>query len=223
MQYRSRCAWSLVVLLTFPAVLAAQTASRPASKPLPWNAYCHPRYRFCFRYPAGWTMLGEVFAGQGVVVAPPQKQDRELWDEVTVALAIRPPEGGADPVTIEEAIALASASVRKSGQGFETLQRQQRTVDDKPAELMKWHYVEEANGRDWIEELVFIEGPQAEIYSVALTCAPAALARLEPLFLRIVESWKLPDNPPAPSGADTGPAPGKPKSASPKAATPPKS
>ena len=42
-------------------------------------------------------------------------------------------------------------------------------------------------------ELVFIEGPASEIYSVALKSSPASLAAIEPLFSRIVDSWRLSD------------------------------
>ena len=65
--------------------------------------------------------------------------------------------------------------MREAGQNFQTLQRQQRTVDAKPAEMLKAQYREKATGRDWIEELVFIEGPDNEIYSVALKCAAAIM------------------------------------------------
>jgi hypothetical protein len=140
-------------------------------------------------------MLGDIFGGNGVVVAPPQKQAQELWDEVTVARVILPPQAGEEPVTIGEAIGRAVSGVRKSGQSFETQERRQLTVDGKPAESVKLHYTEQGSGREWIEELVFIEGPDSAIYSVALKSAPASLARMEPLFQRMVQSWKLPEAP----------------------------
>jgi hypothetical protein len=111
------------------------------------------------------------------------------------------------------------AGVRESGQDFETLQRQQRTVDAKPAQLVKVHYADKTSGREWIEELVFLEGQDGEIYSVALKCAPATLARIEPLFLRVVSSFALPEAEAAPGAAnEEAPA----KKASPKVPTPPK-
>ena len=169
-------------------------------------------------------MLGEIFAGNGVVVAPPQKQDRTLWDEVTIALVIPSPKGDEDPVTIDQAIVQAVSSVREGGQGVETLQRQQRTVDDKPAQLVKLHYVEKPSGHEWIEELVFVEGPDAEIYSVALKCAPTSLIRMEPIFSRIVESWSLQELEPALSAPDEESPPTIPSAApvSPPKSVPPK-
>ena len=226
MQLRSLRWLALIALLGFGPSLASQTAGKPVSKASPLNSYCHPVLSFCFKYPVGWTMLGEVFDGAGVVVAPPQKQERELWDSVTLALVVPPPQGNAEPVTIGEAIGQAIAGVRRSGQSFETEQRQQRTVNGKPAEMVKLHYVDKSAGSDWAEELVFIEGPESEIYSVALKSATASLPRIEPQFARIVESWYLPSAAiPSETGDDsakphaTGPA----KPASAKPSSPPKS
>ena len=146
-------------------------------------------------------MLGEIFDGNGVVVAPAQSQAREDWDEVTVALVMPAPKGDEAPVSIDQAIASAVSRVRESGQDLETEQRQQRRVDDKPAELVKVRYTDKNSGRQWIEELVFIEGPDSEIYFVGLKCTPASAARMEPQFSRIVESWTLPEATPVPPDA----------------------
>lgn len=181
-----------LALVTIATALSAQTPP-PAGKAPTIRTYCHPADDFCFNYPAGWLVLGEVFEANGIVVAPPQKQEREAWDVVTVARMIPPPQNKDDAVTIGEAIAQAESGVRGSGQNFETLERLQRMVNGKPAEVVKLRYSENSTGRDWIEELVFIEGPASEIYSVALKSSPASLAAIEPLFSRIVDSWRLSD------------------------------
>ncbi len=195
--------------------VGAQTAHKPAAKTVPWKSYCHAEGGFCFKYPAAWTMLGEIFGGAGVVVAPPQQQARELWDEVTVAQVIPPPQGSEQPMTIGAAIAQAVSGVSKTGQPFETQERKQLTVGGNPAELVKLQYKEQDNGREWIEELAFIEGPDSAIYSVALKTAPATLSSMEPLFRRIMASWKLPEaGPPPPATGKASPA-GKAKPAAP--------
>jgi hypothetical protein len=201
--------------LVLGSAVMAQPAAKPAPQSLPWKHYCHGEDGFCFKFPAAWILLGDVFAGNGVVVAPPQKQERALWDEVTIALVIPSPEGDEDPVTIDQAIAQAVSSVREGGQSVETLERQQRTVDDKPAQMVKLRYKEMPGGREWIEELVFVEGPETEIYSVALKCAPSSLVRMEPVFSRIVDSWTLPEVEPAPGATDEDAPPAKMPAASP--------
>jgi hypothetical protein len=217
MQVRSRLWFLLVVSLGLSTIAVSQTAPKPAPKPLPTNKYCQPDGGFCFRYPASWSVLGEVFEGKGVVVAPAQKQEREHWDEVTVALVVPPAQSAGDAVTIDQLIEQAVTGVRESGQSFETLERQRRRVDGKPAQMLKLHYVDKADQREWIEELVFVEGPDSEIYSLALKCAPTSTSKIEPAFSHIVDSWTLPV-PEPPAEAPAAPSNG----ASPKASAPPK-
>jgi hypothetical protein len=227
MQVLCRKMLLLALPLVFSTMATAQSAAKTKPKPLTLTKYCHADGGFCIKYPASWSVLGEVFDGNGVVVAPPQKQEREYWDEVTAALVIPSPQGTGDAVTIDQAIEQAVSRVRESGQDFETLERQRRRVDGKPAQLVKLHYVDKSGGRDWIEELVFIEGPDEEIYSVALKSAPSSLIRLEPMFSRIVDSWNLPEvEPPADTSAAPTKAPAVPdspaSSAPPNASAPPK-
>jgi len=146
-------------------------------------------------------MLGEIFSGNGVVVAPPQGQERALWDAITVALVVPPPEGDEEPSGLNGVIEQATSGLRESGQNFETLQRQQRTIDQKPAQMMKVRYREKASDHEWVEEMIFIEGPENEIYSVALKCSPQNLARLEPALTGVLASWSLPE--PTPSAGHT--------------------
>jgi hypothetical protein len=161
-------------------------------------------------------MLGEVYGGDGVVVAPPQKLDKALWDEITVALITPLPEGDEEPPSLDVMIEQASHNMREGGQAFETLQRQQRTVDHKPAQMLKVRYHEKATERDWVEEMVFIQGADGEIYSVALKCSPENLAHLESLFAGVLESWVLPE-PELPAGAEED----APKQAPPPSKAPP--
>jgi hypothetical protein len=222
MRLSLRVAILLVLALSLTAVAAGQkpsTAPAPLHKPVPRKRYCQPDGGFCFKYPSSWTMLGEVYDGNGVVVAPAQKLDKALWDEITVALIVPPSEGDEEPVSLDVIIEQASKTVREGGQAFETLQRQQRTVDHKPAQMLKVRYREKATDRDWVEEMVFIQGPDREIYSVALKCSPENLARLDPVFAGVLESWVLPE-PGPPAGAEEEDTP---KQATPPSKAPPPS
>jgi hypothetical protein len=188
--FRLLFAFAAVYLLS--TGVSAQTAPQ-AHKAVTWKQYCHASDGFCFKYPGTWMMLGEVFDGKGVVVAPSQKEERALWDVVTLAIVAPPPQGDEEGLDLNGVVEQAATGMREAGQNFVTLQRQQRTVDHKPAQLLKAQYREKSSGRDWIEELVFIDGPDNEIYSVALKCAPQSLERLEPVFKGILASWTLPE------------------------------
>ncbi len=188
----------LVLASVVPNALAQSSA--PAHKPaVSPKSYCHPSAGFCFRYPGTWTELGEVFNGNGVVIAPQQKGDRALWDAITVALVATPDENGDGP-SLDKVIDQTAIDMRGAGQDFQTLQRKELTVDHNPAQMLKARYRENATGREWIEELFFIQGQENEIYSVSLKCAPQNLARLEPALKELLASWTVPA-PSAPSEA----------------------
>lgn len=197
---------ALLAALIVGATAMAGTAQTPNSghQASPWTRYCQPDDGFCFRYPGSWKMLGPIFNGNGVVVAPVQKLEESLWNEITVAMIAPPPSDGQEPLGLNGVIEQAAAGMRDAGQNFQTLQRQQRTVNGKPAELLKAQYREKSSGRDWVEEIVFIEGPDSEIYSVALKSAPENLGRLEPVFAEVLRTWSLPE--PQPPVALDGPA-----------------
>ena len=58
-------------------------------------------------------MLGDVFDGNGVVVAPPQKEDRALWYEITLAMVAPSPEGDEEGPGLNGIIEQAMTAMRK--------------------------------------------------------------------------------------------------------------
>ncbi len=208
MRFVLRAALLALITMQAGAAVFAQ-AAKPAHPATPWKRYCQPDGGFCFKYPASWKMLGEIYDGKGVVVAPVQKEDQSFWDNITVAM-VAPPADSDQALGLNGVIEQAAAGMREAGVNFQTLQRQERTVEAKPAEMLKARYRDKATGRDWIEELVFIEGPDNEIYSVALKVAPQNVTRLEPVQAEILRTWTLPQPEPPPDD-EAAPA----KSASP--------
>jgi hypothetical protein len=203
---------SCCVLLAMMGGVAAQTSSSRASfgQTAAWKHYCQPNGGFCFRYPSSWIVLGEIFAGHGVVIAPQQTGNRELWNAVTVAMVVPPPDNNEEPLGLDGVIKEATSGLREQGQDFETVQRQQRTVDHKPAELLKVRYQDKKTGREWIEEMVFVEGPDNEIYSVALKSSPQDVSKLEASFNQLLASWTLPEPEPPPGATEKTPPQPKP-------------
>ena len=195
-----------LALITLQAGVVFAQAAKPAHPVAPWKRYCQPDGGFCFKYPGTWKMLGEIYDGKGVVVAPVQKEDQSFWDNITVAMVAPPPEGDDEGIGLKGVIEQAAAGMRDAGQNFQTLQRQQRTVDAKPAEMLKAQYRDKETGRDWVEELVFIQGPDNEIYSVALKSAPDHAFRLEGVLNEVLKTWMLPE-PEPPADDEKTPAP----------------
>lgn len=186
----------------------AQSPPRTSPRPAITRKYCLKETGVCFNYPAGWQVLGEAYIN-GVILAPPQKLERALWDEITVALIVLPPGPDEPATSIDQVIETATASLRESGRNPETLERQRRTVGGLPAQMIRVRYHDQDTDRDWVEQLVFIEGPEQEIHSVALKSAPDHAKQMEPAMAGILQSWKLTQaEPPAPEGAAGTPGSG---------------
>jgi len=116
---------------------------------------------------------------------------------------VPPPTGDGEPLGLNGLIEQASSGLRQSGQDFQTLQRQERIIDHKPAQMLKVSYHEKSNAHDWIEEMIFIEGPDNEIYFVVLKCSPQNLARLEPVLDGVLAGWTLPTTEPGSNDAES--------------------
>lgn len=206
-----RKAMLLGALLAWSTLVSAQAA--PAHRRLSKH-YCHPRAGFCFRYPSTWSPLGDIFNGNGIVVAPQQAGDRAQWDTITVALVAAPGDSGQAP-GLNNIVDQTTKAMHDSGQSFQTLQRRELTVDHNPAQMLKAQYRAKASGRDWIEELVFIQDADDDLYSVALKCAPDHLVRLEPALKEVLGSWSIQETqspPEPPAGAAPASPPPTPSS-----------
>lgn len=181
------------MLLTASITLScfAQSSTKPHSSPsTPTKRFCQIGGGFCFSYPASWSELGEAF-GNGVVIAPRQPTDQSLWNVVTAATVAPPPDEGQSGTSIDDVIGKALSNMQATGHNPATLQRQERMTAGLPSQAIKVRYRDNETGRDWVEQLVFIEGPDQEIYSLSLKAQPADVAKLEPAFDSILRSWHL--------------------------------
>ena len=171
-----------------------QTGATEQSKETPGH-YCNPDAGFCFDYPKDWEMMGEVFEGDGVVVAPQQDGERTYWNQVTVAAlpsAEDNPEASDVPADLDETLQHMLDTMKQGTKTFETQQRRSEMVDELPAQFMKVRYLEEGTkGREWVEELTFVQGPDNVIYSIALKSSPETVAQLEPAYRAIVKSFEV--------------------------------
>jgi hypothetical protein len=149
-------------------------------------------------------VLGEAF-GDGVVIAPQQAGERSLWSVVTVVAIREVINPGDRPVSIDEMIDSAMNNMRAAGHIPATLERQSRMVAGLPGQMIRLRYHDDATSRDWVEQLVFAEGPEQEVYSASLKAEPSDFERLQPAFESILRSWKL-LTADAPSARSLGPA-----------------
>jgi hypothetical protein len=155
-----------------------------------WRSECSKAGGFCIQIPATWKALGDVFDGAGFVVAEPDvKKSQDDWNQIT-ASATDMPEAtdGRERPTTDELIDIILGSP-SSGIQAQTLQRSKSMIAGMPAEVLKIRLKAKESSTDAIEYIAMMDDGET-IYSVALGCSPEDAARLEPIFDRVVHSWK---------------------------------
>ncbi len=183
-----------------------------------WKTYCSEEAAYCIAYPPDWDVVGDVFEGTGIVIAPPQPgKDRADWDAITASVSDLPtPESNTakEPPSFDEVISVALSHL--PGKQVQTLQRTSLTVHDRDAELVKVQYLDAGTNKPWVEEIVFIDDQEA-IYSIALRAVPEDVEGLEAAFKKVVASWRpseappaVPPSSPAPKSAPATPPASKP-------------
>lgn len=184
----------------------APSASSPTLSIRNWKTYCSEEGAYCVSYPPTWDIMGDVFEGRGMVVAPTQNgKEKSMWNEITASVTDLPEEvAGKERPSFDEIISIALHDL--PGEHVETLQRTEMELHQRPAELVKVKYVDPETKKPWIEEIVFIDDEEA-IYSVALRAVPEDVPKLEDTFRTIVSTWRPSEAPPAVPAPPSRPAP----------------
>jgi hypothetical protein len=194
--------------LLLAAILQAQPSGQAGAQPQKetaprWTRYCLQLGGFCFEHPAGWTDLGAVYNGAGVVFAEPSKERAQTdWNHITAAaLDLPEPVAGSERPSMNELI--QQVMTPPPGAAMHTVERMQTVVGGYPAQVVTAE-VQEPGKPVATEQVAFIDADEV-LYTVALRCALADYRRLKPVFLKVLKSWS--ELPPPPSQPGPGAAP----------------
>ena len=173
---------------TAPGKPAATAAKKPATR-----KECVEAAGLCVTVPANWQRLGDIFDDLGFVVAEPHPgQDASLWPQINVAAIDVPPEEttatGAPSLDAVVRVLLTPDGTFSSA---ETQQRTRLLLNGAEAQVLKV-LLRDDEGKTSQEQVALIDGgDEGFVYTIALRCAPSDMARLEPVFQRILESWRV--------------------------------
>jgi hypothetical protein len=181
-----------------PAPLRKENAAR-------WTRYCLQTGGFCFDRPAGWTDLGPVYNGAGVVFAEPDKERAQTdWNHITAAAIDLPePAEGSERPSVNDLI--NQVMTPPEGAAMHTVERMETAVGGYPAQVITAE-VQESGKPVATERVAFIDADDV-LYTVALRCAPADCRRLQPVFLKVLKSWREIPLPQSQPGSGSAPNP----------------
>ena len=181
------------------------TAARKAASA--GRSECVLSVGLCVTVPASWQRLGDVFDDLGFVVAEPHPgADSASWPQLTVAAIDVPPQKNGNAPSLDSLVEI----VLTPDGSFTSAESQQRTrllLNGSNAEIVRVRLHNEAGSSDSTEAVALIEGDDGLVYSIALRCAPEDFTRLEPVFQKVIRSWRIkpsaaqPAKPPAAQSA----------------------
>jgi len=194
-----RRAFPVLFCLLLASILQAQSAPRG-------TRYCLQLGGFCFDHPAGWTDLGAVYNGAGVVFAEPNKERAQTdWNHITAAaLDLPDPAEGSERPSMNDLI--NQVMKPPEGAAMHTVERMETVVGGYPAQVITAE-VQEQGKAVATEQVAFIDADDV-LYTVALRCTPADYRRLQPVFLQVLKSWREMPPPPSQPGAAATPKSG---------------
>jgi hypothetical protein len=169
---------------------AAGTAKK---SPAAVRSECIAATGLCVTVPATWNRLGDIFDDLGFVVAEPHAGvDSATWPQLTVAAIDIPPKKDASGVAVAPSLdAVVDIVLMPDGShtSAETLQRTRLLLNGREAEIVRVRLHDEKS--DAVESIALIEGDDGLVYSIALRSSAQDPDRLEPVFQKVIHSWRI--------------------------------
>ena len=178
----------LAVFLLSSAIAFGQAGPSSATKAKDFN-YCNQDFGFCFNYPLDWKLLGEVYDGHGVAVAPQQTGDQSEWAQVTVAALDISAQEGKTPPTVEDLVTSLLGKMASQAENMETVRRSEETLAARPAQVLQVRYDE--NGKRWGETIVAMDGGNDRFYTVVFKAKVGDEAKYQKPVEGILKTFRL--------------------------------
>ena len=179
--------WLAVLLIS--AALAFGQAGPSAPTKAKDSNYCNQDLGFCFNYPLDWKLLGEVYDGHGVAIAPPQAGDEAEWAQVTVAAIEIPTQEGKTPPTVEDLVTSLLGKMASQAENMETVRRSEETLAGRPAQVLQVRYDE--NGNRWGEIIVAMDGGNDTFYTVVFKAKASDEEKYQKPVEGILKTFRL--------------------------------
>lgn len=171
---------------TQSAAHARKKAASPAGR-----SECVVAVGLCVTVPTAWRRLGDIFDDLGFVVAEPHPgADSAAWPQLTIAAIDVPPQKDSSAPSLDSLVEIV-LTPDGSFTSSETLQRTRLILNGSSAETLRVRLHDESKNTETIEAVALIEGDEGLVYSIALRCAPQDFTRLEPVFEKVIHSWRI--------------------------------
>jgi hypothetical protein len=192
---------ALIATMFCVTAVAAAGQTHTATKKTataPGRSECVVSVGLCVTVPATWQRLGNVFDDLGFVVAEPHPgTDAATWPQLNIAAIDVPAQKNGAAVSLDSLVERV-LTPNGAANAPETLQRTRLLLNGANAQILRVKLRDEAQQAEIIEQVALIEGEDGLVYSIALRCTPQEFDRLDPIFQKVVHTWRIkPVTPPS--------------------------
>jgi hypothetical protein len=159
-----------------------------------WRTYHNGEWGYCVSYPSRW-LRGDAFDGAGLFVETGVKKFSKPLGEIDV-IALPDPttadQGSPVPLTLVESLQVHLDGLRRfeRAEQIEVLESRPMQLVGASALFTKDRYHDPQDGSSWVDEIVFAKY-KGRLYRLELTSQTDQLPRFEPVFARVVSTFRF--------------------------------
>ena len=158
-----------------------------------WKRYYNPSFGYCVSYPSRW-LRGEAFDGAGLFVKTGVSRFSRPLGAIDFGVLDSPPPTGARlaPINLVEDLRVHLAGLKKfeRAERMEILEQRELKFLGHAALFTRNRYYDPQDRATWAEEILFINR-NGTLYRLELACRLDQLARFEPVFLQLMNTFQF--------------------------------
>ncbi len=157
-----------------------------------WKQYRNPSLGYCLAYPSRW-LKGDAFDGAGFYIETGLKKYSKPIGEIDIT-ALTPSPDSDHPIRLS-----LVDDLQQHLDGLKTFERAQRMelIEKKEIQLLgdaalltKDRYYDPQDRGTWLDEVIFVRH-EKNLFRLELECRNDQLTRFEPVFNRVVSSFRF--------------------------------
>ena len=176
----------------FSSLLPMATAGGIPKQDRSWKRYYNPSFGYCVSYPSRW-LRGEAFDGAGLFVKTGVSRFSRPLGAIDFGVLESPPaDARLAPINLVDDLRVHLAGLKKfeRAERMEILEQRELKFLGHAALFTRNRYYDPQDRATWAEEILFINR-NGTLYRLELACRLDQLARFEPVFLQLMNTFQF--------------------------------
>ena len=187
--WRKALSWCFAFSSLLPPMVAAGGIPKQDRS---WKRYYNPSFGYCVSYPSRW-LRGEAFDGAGLFIKTGASRFSRPLGAIDFGVLESPPaDARLAPINLVEDLRVHLAGLKKfeRAERMEILEQRELKFLGHAALFTRNRYYDPQDRATWAEEILFINR-NGTLYRLELACRLDQLARFEPVFLQLMNTFQF--------------------------------